>query len=800
MKHTHMRWMAASLVALAYLGVLPVRAAEPPCAAPPCSEESAGAPLRVGVAKTDITWHIGNERLGPALITNGDEPTLIDPLAFPGLHSRVYAKALVVEGDEPFAIVRTDTPGISGDLYESVTQRIELATGIAPERVLLAGTHTHNANQGAFPHPVHGALLRSSDPREKEFIAAQIAQAVIDAADNLRPAAFAVGSGSVTLPAYNRRYWIRGQHPSNDPDLLDPEFGVLRFDDAETGEPIAVVMNYGLHPVVLHPEKQPLVTADFVGLAERDLERSFAAVGEAPMAIWMTGAVGDQETVYSGTRSYPEAEWTGRVFAAEAARVLAELDPQPLSQARVASKIIPLPEPGASGDDIGATPSSIGPRVPWTAAPLTIPSSVRLQAIEFANATENAVFLSWPGEPIRDIGVALKTAARHLGFGHAFVLGLANDYGGYWLTPAEYDKGFSYERLLAFYGRTSANYVARHVLDLADFLATGHEIEQVDLPPHAQADRAMTAAIAAAGIALEEELAGAHAPVPEDLFPPKAMTQPLATSGATPVRFDWRGGSPEVARDWVPVVSVQRNVGRPEGVPPDRSEEHGPDRDDESLQAEMGRNWKTVAQEGAGEILLWERTVTPGDNRWTAVWQPLFDTPAGDYRFFVEGRRQIASGDVPYTVESDTFHVGPCDCIKDAPLTDAAEPGGGVRISVEADYPVDNGRLRVSLSGLPDLRLLPERVTTGHALVDVMDDGTIVDTLTLSFVSNIVIVSKCIIPKAAQTPVRICEKPEKNEVQILEPVERGAFEAVWPGTSDVDFVLRSIEDGNGNTS
>lgn len=547
-----------------------------------------------------------------------------------------------------------------------------------------------------------------------------------------------------------------------------------------TGEPIAVVMNYGLHPVVLHPDRQPLVTADFVGLAERDVERSFAAVGEAPMAIWTTGAVGDQEPVYE-RGSYADAEWTGSVFAAEAARVLAELDPEPLSRARVTSKIIPLPEPGPpSADDVDAeepTPSSIGPRLPWTAAPLTIPSSVRLQAIELANDTENAVFLSWPGEPIRDIGVELKTAARDLGFGHAFVLGLANDWAGYWLTPEEYDKGFLGERLLAFYGRTSANYVAYHVLDLAEALATGDEIEQVDLPPHAQADRAMTAAIAAAGIALEEELAGAHAPVPEDLFPPKAITQPLATSGATPVRFDWRGGSPEVARDWVPVVSVQRNVGRPEGVPPDRSEEHGPDSDDESPQSEMGRNWKTVAREGAGEILLWERTVTPGDHLWTAVWQPLFDTPPGDYRFSIEGRRQIASGDVPYTVESDTFHVGPCDCIEAGALTVAAEPGGGLRFRVPADYPVVDG----------SLRLLPERVTTGRALVDVIDDGSIVDTLSLSFVSKIEVVEKTV-------------SPGGTTLTLLEPTELGAFEAVWLGSSDVEFVLRSIEDDSGNTN
>lgn len=748
MKHTHMRRVAACLVALAYLGALPVRAAELPCAAPPCSEASTDAALRVGVAKADITWHVGNERLGPALITNGDGPTLIDPLGFPGLHTRVYAKALVVEGPEPFAIVRTDTTGISGDLYESVTQRVERATGIVPERVLLAATHTHSANQGAFPHPVHGAVQRSSDPREKEFIAAQIAQAVVDAAGNLRPAAFAVGSGSVTLPAFNRR-----APRTNDPDRLDPEFGILRFDDAETGEPIAVVMNYGLHPVVLHTDTHPLLTADFVGLAERDLERSFAAVGEAPMAIWMTGAVGDQEPVYErGT--YAQAEWTGRVFAAEAARVLANLDPEPLAQARVTSKIIPLPEPGApSGDDVNAeepTPSSIGPRLPWTAAPLGIPSSVRLQAIEFANATENAVLLSWPGEPIRDIGVELKIAARELGFGHAFVLGLANDWAGYFLTPDEYDKGFSGERLLAFYGRTSADYVTRHVLDLADALATGDAIEQVDLPPHAQADRALTTAIAAAGIALEEELADAHAPVPD--LSPQAMTQPVATSGARPVRFEWRGGSPDVARDWIPEVSVQRNV---------------------------GRNWKTVAREGAGDVLLWERTVAPGDSRWTAMWQPLFDTPPGDYRFSIEGRRQSEAGDVPYAVESDGFHVGPCDCIELGSMTVEPDPGGGLRIRVIAEYPDVIG----------SLHLLPKRVVTGSALVDVISNGNVVDTLSLSFVSRIEVVEEIVRPT------------NRNfDLTLLVPTELGAFEAVWTGSSDVDFVLRSIEDDSGNRS
>lgn len=757
--------IVATVAVIVAMSVLPVSAAESPCVTPPCFEASEDAPLRVGVAKADITWHVGNERLGPVLgpppdstasPSPSESPMQIgsgggDPLTFPGIHTRVYAKALVVEGPEPLAIVRTDTTGISGDLYESVTQRLEHAIGVAPERVLLAATHSHTNNQGAFPHPVHGAAFRSSDPREKEFIAAQIAKAVIDAWSNLRPATFAVGTGKVTLPAFNRR-----SPRTNDLERLDPEFGILRFDDAETDEPIAVVMNYGLHPVML-VDKQPLVSSDFVGLAERDVERSFDDTGDAPMAIWMTGAVGDQEPVYVRT-SYARAEWTGRIFAAEAARVLADLDPEPLTRARVMSKIIPLPEPGApSPDDVGAgnpTPSpwQIGPRFPWTAAPLLIPSSVRLQAIEFATATQKALLLSWPGEPIRDIGVALKEAVGKRGFENAFVLGLANDWAGYWLTPAEYDRG-QYERLLAFYGRTSANYVSRHLLDLADALATGDALEQVDLPPHAQADRVLTAAIAAAGIALEEELGDAHVPVPDE-SPEAYNTTPVETSGATPVRFDWRGGSPEVARNWIPEVSVQRNVGR-------------------------SQKWKTVAREGAGEILLWERTVTPGDSRWTAVWQPLFDAPPGDYRFSIEGHRQSETGSVPYALVSDPFHVGPCDCLEPGLLTVDAEPGGGLRIRVPADYPDVDG----------SLRLLPKRVTTGFALVDVISNGNVVETLSLSFVSKIEDVEEIVRPTG-----------QTFDITLLMPTELGAFEAVWTGSPDVEFVVGSIEDESGNTA
>ena len=115
------------------------------------------ADYEVGVGKADLTWHVGSEAPSSSALT------------FRGLHSRVWAKAVVVKppGEKPFAFVRTDTLLITGDLYEGVALRVAESTGLEPERLLIAATHTHTANNGLYPHAVHSGRYRSFDPRER---------------------------------------------------------------------------------------------------------------------------------------------------------------------------------------------------------------------------------------------------------------------------------------------------------------------------------------------------------------------------------------------------------------------------------------------------------------------------------------------------------------------------------------------------------------------------------------------------------------------------------------------------------
>jgi hypothetical protein len=686
------------------------------------------AGYEVGVGKADLTWHVDSAQQSSAL-------------TFKGLHSRVWAKAIIVKppNQKPFAFVRTDTLLITGDLYEGVAMRVARSTGLEPERLLLAATHTHTANNGLYPHAIHSALYKSFDPREREFLADRIAQAIDAAFADARPATLAAGAGSLSFTDFNRRYTDREAQDdppfANDPQRVDPEIGVLRFDDAKTRKPIAVVMNHGVHPVVTIDE--PLLSSDLVGFAERELEQAVPGA----MGIWFTGAQGDQDPVHV-RYSYPEAEWAGGVLGRAAGRVARGLRPRAITRATVAEKVVPLPAPGGPEPTLGAG----GVRVPVPApAPLGAPSSVRLQVIELrARGTGRTALMTWPGEPIRDLGVRLKNAVKELGFDRAYVMGLSNDWAGYWLTPEEYDRGM-YESTLMFYGRDSALYIHDHVVDLARSLTTGSEIQQVPLPPKALADRQATRASAESGVA------PAEAPPPD----PEASIreQPLSIRRTQVTRMEWSGGSPQVAENWFPQVFVERK---------------------------HGATWRLEATEGTGDVLLMHE----GDSVWSLRWQPTRYTRTGTYRIRVEGMRQTADGLERYELGSHEIEVGVCRCISPG-LLKARWQKRAWHLNVSAAY--DPGPLG-------GFRLLPDWVATGRPVVRVLQDGHEVDRIRLSYAKDKRVFRRRALVKNVDG--------RRLPVTTREPIERGSFRAVWRGGRGVRhqmvFELVSLRDRYGN--
>ena len=97
--------------------------------------------FRVGAAQVDIT---------PA------HPIRLNGFGFrrqesQGVYQRVWAKALAIEDEtrEPALVITLDVLGITDDLRREIARRLEKKTGLRPERLTIAATHTHTAPSGA---------------------------------------------------------------------------------------------------------------------------------------------------------------------------------------------------------------------------------------------------------------------------------------------------------------------------------------------------------------------------------------------------------------------------------------------------------------------------------------------------------------------------------------------------------------------------------------------------------------------------------------------------------------------------
>ena len=222
---------------------------------------SAGS-LRVGAAKVDVTP------------TQGELPKNILRIL-----DHLYARTIVLDnGQTSAALITVDTGVLSEETWQAVTQQIERELRIPTSNILLTATHTHSA------------------PRQG---GAQYARAIVEsvrvARTRLAPARVGYGSG-VSYINVNRnivdpktRRWWEGP---NYEGPSDKTVAVMKFE-AVDGTPIAVYYNYAVHAVIAGQLDE--VSADIPGAASRYIEDSY---DDALVAVWSTGAAGDQNPIY----------------------------------------------------------------------------------------------------------------------------------------------------------------------------------------------------------------------------------------------------------------------------------------------------------------------------------------------------------------------------------------------------------------------------------------------------------------------------------------------------------------------
>ena len=265
--------------------------------------------VRAGVAVTDITWNVGSgagqyagDREEVDLQEGEIDPHMHSVKSEPskGVHSRLTTRTLVVEGNngEKVALVKTDNY-LAQDLYTRRAAQHLAAAGssITYDDIVLSATHNHSSPYNMSPSA--GLLLFQDafDLRMFEFQARKIAESILAAEADLRPAR--MGATTVHHDIFKGNIVGPSRADDGTPAGYPRDFGdeglvVLRFDDMTspaTPKPLATWMNYGQHPESL--DETNIITADFLSALERYVDRETGA----PL-VFTQGDVGSAEGPY----------------------------------------------------------------------------------------------------------------------------------------------------------------------------------------------------------------------------------------------------------------------------------------------------------------------------------------------------------------------------------------------------------------------------------------------------------------------------------------------------------------------
>ena len=391
--------------------------------------------LMAGVGKSDITPPVGTPLAGYE--ARHGEPSK-------GVHDPTEARALIIDsGGQKLALLSVDHLGFDHRMVDRTRAIASRATGIPPHAIFVMSSHTHSGG-GAYMRivPSLGQFLTGRyDPRVRAVYERRAAEAIIAANRDMKAARIAFGSGEVRGISRFRSTW-----PPDGP--VDPEIGVIRVDFAATGKPMAVLMNFAVHPTVLGSENMEF-SADFVAYARRGLER---LIGGGVMAIFANGAEGTIGPVsLQDVSQWQRAESIGNALAAEAYKVALRLRPRDGVEVEVSH-----------------TPLEMKLDVPKQFAQGVTMKRYRTE-VAAVSFDDRVALVAIPGEMSSMLGSKIKARGRLLGFDQTFILGVTNDWLGYIVTEDEY-RHHTYEASISFFGPAFGSFITNEAFQILEGL------------------------------------------------------------------------------------------------------------------------------------------------------------------------------------------------------------------------------------------------------------------------------------------------------------------------------------------
>jgi len=422
------------------------------------------------------------------------------------VHDPLHARCIVLDdGQTRLAIVVADSCMIPRRVYDDAKKIVNTRSQLPAGNILMAATHTHSA-----PTAV-GIFQATADPGYETFLTRRLADAVLQAIDNLTPAQVGWGVGTEPRDVSNRRWKmkdgtvnknlvtggndaVRMNPRPGSPELVepagptDPEVSVLAVKTPD-GNPIALLANYSMH-YCGGVGGDGIISADYFGAFCERIKELLGAEKQEPafVAMLSNGTSGDCNSIdfRSPPKNEPPFAQIHRVandVADAALKVYKQMKFQDWVELKSAQKEISLAVRRPDAEQLERAKAQLakaekrnGQLQPWTSDiyareavllsdyPAEVP--IILQLFRIGDLGIAAI----PCEVFAEIGLELK---RKSPLHPSFTIELANGYNGYLPTPGQHALG-GYEtwRARSSYLETEASTkILQAVLELFEQIA-----------------------------------------------------------------------------------------------------------------------------------------------------------------------------------------------------------------------------------------------------------------------------------------------------------------------------------------
>jgi sugar phosphate isomerase/epimerase len=414
------------------------------------------AELRAGVAVIDITPPIGYRMSG----------YFYERLST-GIKNPLHAKAIVLRQEkQSAALVFCDLIGLSRQVTSAARKQASEKTGIPPENILIAATHSHTGPLyfGTLRKHFHDVAVAKygSDPCEKvdyaSVLSEKIAQVIAQADAAVKPVRLQAAVAQQQGLSFNRRFHMKDGTVRFNPGVLnpdivraagpiDPEVPFVFFRSARGDNAIAALVNFALH---LDTTGGTEYGADYPYYIEQLLRQSF---GDNFVLLFGTGTCGDINHIDVTKKERLKSDYVGQTLAETVKAKIGEIKIAGEPSLTVRSEIVDAPLQHYGPEKIAWAHENIKKVATSELSFLeqveaykildieTMPGKTIPLEVQVFRLSKDVAVVGLPGEVFVDLGLAIKQASP---FPVTLVIELCQDDPSYIPTKKAFAEG-SYE-------------------------------------------------------------------------------------------------------------------------------------------------------------------------------------------------------------------------------------------------------------------------------------------------------------------------------------------------------------------